>query len=1084
MNKKRYEIFFLIITLVFISFILGCGKPIEIDIEKITVKKGVCAIVGMPENRSESIIKLAKQSNLLIFFQTPDAKDILEMRKAAEAAGLLGKQIFVGQGALNKIHLADNLADVVFIEKSANKKEVLRVLRPGGKAFWGQNEIIKSVPKNLDDWSHPYHGPDNNPLSTDKVARYPFLTQFLGYPLFGCIPEVTVASNGKIFKAFGNIAFKIAQNEVLNKLYGINGYNGEILWTRPLNKNFMIHRNTIIATPEILYLGDNQSCKMIDTKTGKIENEITPPREIAEGTTWKWMALEGNILYALIGEEETRISVKRGKQHGFGGWPWGMWQGYDYKGGAKAFGFGRNFVAINPKTKKILWHYREKELLDSRGICMKNNRIYYYSPGKFLGCLNAETGRPVWKTSDPSLLQVIGPSQKAQHYITGFSTTTYIKCNKKYIFFAGSQRPNLVVVSTKDGQLIWHKKNGNFHLILRNEALYAVGSNKRKSFKYDYDTGKILDTFSGRRGCTRATGSMYSIFYRAPGGTIRYMPTSNTIEHIAPMRPPCQDGVIISNGMLHWGPWICGCPLSLYGNIGLAPAGNFNFHKKYDKETQLEKGDGNLVDITSLKGDIKKEKKATICGKIIFTTGDDGIIKAINKENKNLIWKAYTGGGIKYAPAIWQGRTYVGSNDGWVYAFEAATGRLLWRFRAAPLERRIPVYGKLMSTWPVAGGVVVSNGVVYAAAGITHYDGTYVYALDAITGEVRWQNNSSGSISKYNNGISLQGKLRIEEGKLTFCGGNAYPEAAFDLKTGKCLTNASGPYGQKPSTFYAVSSYLEKIRQYEINLAMEKIKNPSFIKRLKADLKNKNNDIRFEAIEEVKWLIPFDETKALKKWAVPYLVERLKKDFKNKDDNIHSETIQQLRWLITLDETKAFKKWTVSYFTKRLKKNLKSKDDNIHSKTIQRLRWLITLDETKALKKWAIPYLVERLSVEGEARWKAGEALGKIKAGEIKKIFPLLLNMLETNNDDMTQQAVIYALGSMKKKAKEAKHILIKILLDNKKPYATRETAVWALRNIAGVNDKKIIRALKKMTKDKDKEIRDAAEKTLIQKTH
>ena len=52
----------------------------------------------------------------------------------------------------------------------------------------------------------------------------------------------------------------------------------------------------------------------------------------------------------------------------------------------------------------------------------------------------------------------------------------------------------------------------------------------------------------------------------------------------------------------------------------------------------------------------------------------------------------------------------MGSADGRVYAFEAATGRRLWSFLAAPANRWITVYGKLMSTWPVAGGVVVDKG--------------------------------------------------------------------------------------------------------------------------------------------------------------------------------------------------------------------------------------------------------------------------------------------------------------------------------------------------------------------------------------
>ena len=124
-----------------------------------------------------------------------------------------------------------------------------------------------------------------------------------------------------------------------------------------------------------------------------------------------------------------------------------------------------------------------------------------------------------------------------------------------------------------------------------------------------------------------------------------------------------------------------------------------------------------------------------------------------------------------------------------------------------------------MSRWPVAGGVVVANGVVYAAAGLAHYDGTHVFALDAVTGKVKWHNSGSGSISPYKSGISLQGQLQIADGKLSFCGGNAYPEAIFDLKTGRCLSTTLESIlkvknsGMKASTFYAVDSYLKKIRE-------------------------------------------------------------------------------------------------------------------------------------------------------------------------------------------------------------------------------------------------------------------------------
>jgi hypothetical protein len=68
---------------------------------------------------------------------------------------------------------------------------------------------------------------------------------------------------------------------------------------------------------------------------------------------------------------------------------------------------------------------------------------------------------------------------------------------------------------------------------------------------------------------------------------------------------------------------------------------------------------------------------------------------------------------------------------------------LCWRFRAAPHERRIVVYGQVESVWPVPGNVLVleekgSRAVAYAVAGRTSYldGGIYLYRLDAATGEM------------------------------------------------------------------------------------------------------------------------------------------------------------------------------------------------------------------------------------------------------------------------------------------------------------------------------------------------------------
>ncbi len=102
-----------------------------------------------------------------------------------------------------------------------------------------------------------------------------------------------------------------------------------------------------------------------------------------------------------------------------------------------------------------------------------------------------------------------------------------------------------------------------------------------------------------RRACTRATGSIDGIFYRTNGGTVRVNTADNTAEHIAPMRPPCQDGVVISDGLLFWGPWMCGCQLSLYGHISLGPAGALPAAAPVP-EPQLQLGDGDPAQVQPL----------------------------------------------------------------------------------------------------------------------------------------------------------------------------------------------------------------------------------------------------------------------------------------------------------------------------------------------------------------------------------------------------------------------------------------------------------------------------------------------------
>ncbi|UCG49544.1 MAG: PQQ-binding-like beta-propeller repeat protein, partial [Phycisphaerales bacterium] len=442
-----------------------------------------------------------------------------------------------------------------------------------------------------------------------------------------------------------------------------------------------------------------------------------------------------------------------------------------------------------------------------------------------------------------ALFKSLGGYQNRQDWRTNWRTTCYLKCSDEALYFAGPPIGKLLVVSAKDGRILWENGYSNFQLVLRGEELYGLSGqiDKHPSVKFAALTGKVLAEIpKSRRACTRPTGSVDAVFFRASGGSVRLDTSSNRPQWISPMRPPCHDGVTIANGLLYWWPSVCDCQLTLYGITCLGPAGDFDFTAEATRSERLERGSGRMrrvaemeespADWPSFRADSscsatseavipakaemlwrhEPETKAAAgapaatapaaVGGLVFVGGPDGIVRALDASSGKERWKAYTGGAVRVAPTVWRGRVFVGSGDGWVYAFEGQTGRLLWRFRAAPAERMIPVYGSVMSTWPAASGVLVEDGTAYVAAGIVNYDGTYVYALDAVTGRIKWQNNVSGHLDRdARTGVSVQGHQLLHDGRLYLAGGTSISPAVYDIKDGRCLNDA-GPLAACNST--------------------------------------------------------------------------------------------------------------------------------------------------------------------------------------------------------------------------------------------------------------------------------------------
>ncbi len=156
-------------------------------------------------------------------------------------------------------------------------------------------------------------------------------------------------------------------------------------------------------------------------------------------------------------------------------------------------------------------------------------------------------------------------------------------------------------------------------------------------------------------------------------------------------------------------------------------------------------------------------------------------------------WSFYTDGPVRFPAVAAKGKVYFVSDDGYLYCVDAKQGKLIWKYRGIPKDRKILGNERLISTWPARGGPVIKDGIVYFANGIWPFMGVFIYALDAETGEEIWCNDSSSAIymkQPHNSpsfaSIAPQGILVISGDKLLVPGGRSVP-ACFDLTTGELL---------------------------------------------------------------------------------------------------------------------------------------------------------------------------------------------------------------------------------------------------------------------------------------------------------
>jgi outer membrane protein assembly factor BamB len=243
------------------------------------------------------------------------------------------------------------------------------------------------------------------------------------------------------------------------------------------------------------------------------------------------------------------------------------------------------------------------------------------------------------------------------------------------------------------------------------------------------------------------------------------------------VKPSCRHGVIPANGMLYVPPNPCQCQITemLHGFNALVARG---VPERFDEsrplvrgpaygqirnpKSEIRNGDdwptfrhdsrrsgtsamagpGRLKQTWSVEIGERPVQPVAAAGRLLVPCREGQRLDCLDAASGRRHWSFFAGGRIDSPPTVRGGAAYFGSADGWVYCLRLSDGRLAWKFRAAPAERRIVSRGRLESAWPVHGSPLLlespdGTAAIYFAAGrSSHLDGgIHLYGLDPRTGK-------------------------------------------------------------------------------------------------------------------------------------------------------------------------------------------------------------------------------------------------------------------------------------------------------------------------------------------------------------
>lgn len=311
---------------------------------------------------------------------------------------------------------ADNMVNLMIVDAAQrpDDTEMMRVLAPGAVALVasddGWTEYEEPWPKEIDEWTHYLHGPDNNAVADDTRVEPPRYMQWTSGPRWGRSHDhlssvsAVVTASGRIFSIVdeGPIASVKARSKWM--LVARDAFNGVLLWKKPVapwenqlrpfrsGPAEMPRRLVAVGDRVYVTLGYGKPVTALDAATGDVVRTYEGTENTHE------ILCHDRRLYLVVSEPLEAPSPTTGKV--LKRFP--IWRGSYPEYNTKYM--PKHVRTIDSESGKLLWKKADRDVTNILPLTLTvaHGRVFFQNENS-LTALEADTGNVLWKVDRPAI---------------------------------------------------------------------------------------------------------------------------------------------------------------------------------------------------------------------------------------------------------------------------------------------------------------------------------------------------------------------------------------------------------------------------------------------------------------------------------------------------------------------------------------------------------------------------------------------------------------------------------------------------------------------------------------------------------